>query len=174
MAGNTHSESKPVDQRQQYLWKVHGYINEYIRFADTKAGFIVVLDTAIIGALYAIHCQQRFLNTAPIQWSFTALAALFAFIALGLSVVASILVVRPRLNAHSIKGYIFWESIVEHGTQEAFESVVLSQTDENLTSHLAQHIFILSKIAHRKYFWINLAICWGTLGGLAAAIDLLK
>ena len=44
----------PIDQQSSgppldFLWNVHSYTNEYIRFADAKAAFVVTIAAALVG-----------------------------------------------------------------------------------------------------------------------------
>jgi hypothetical protein len=42
---------KNADATAKFLWDVHKYTNDYIRFADTKAAFVAAASTALIGTL---------------------------------------------------------------------------------------------------------------------------
>jgi len=159
--------------REEFLWKVHSYINEYVRFADTKAGFCVALAAAVMGALYSAKAHTQFMGTPPLQWPLLAWLSIAAFAALFASIVFAVSAVRPRLWIHSSKGLIFWDSISKHGSPEAFSSAVLNEPASELDSHVAHHLYSLSAVCRRKYKYVNAAILAGVLGGGLGAIVLL-
>jgi hypothetical protein len=87
----------------EFAWKVHGYTNEYIRFADAKAGAIITWCAGLIALLFTIKAQTKFLppqiTVADIDWKATGLAAaaITAFLFLTLSVTFGFLTILPRL-----------------------------------------------------------------------------
>jgi hypothetical protein len=87
----------------EFVWKVHGYTNEYIRFADAKAGAIITWCAGLIALLFTIKAQSRFLppqiTFTDIDWKATGLgaAAIVAFLFLTLSVTFGFLTILPRL-----------------------------------------------------------------------------
>ena len=62
----------PVLDLQDFLWKTHSYMNDYIRFADTKAAVVIALSTALLGGLIAAEahhgCSLRLLNFVEPAW----------------------------------------------------------------------------------------------------------
>jgi hypothetical protein len=162
-------------QKREFLWKVHGYTNEYIRFADTKAGFCVGMASAVMAALFASKCHDLFLQAAPGQWTALAWASLSAFVLLALSIGASVTAVRPRLWVHSEKGFIFWQAVAEFDSPGALVMGYESQGVAELNVCLAHHLYSLAKVCSRKYMWVNVAILAAAVGGtLAVAVVLLK
>ncbi len=163
----------PLHSRQEFLWSVHAYINEYIRFADSKAGFCVALDAAVMGALYTAGTHTQFMTAPPLQWTLLAWISFAAFAALFASIVLAVSAVRPRLWIQSTKGLIFWDSITKHGNPDAFTNAVVSEPVPELDTHLAHHLYSLSTVCRRKYKYVNVSIVTGVLGGILGAIALL-
>jgi hypothetical protein len=87
----------------EFVWKVHSYTNDYIRFADAKAGAMITWCAGLIALLFTIKAQNRFMDTGPtftgIDFEATALGflAVSAFILLAFSVLFGFLTVLPRL-----------------------------------------------------------------------------
>src|SRR4029077_19894370 len=101
--------------KREFLWNVHSYINNYIQFADTKAGFCVGIASALMAALFASKSHELFIRGAPSQyaghWTVLAGISLAAFVLLAVSMGAAVMVVRPRAWVYSEKGFIFWNDI---------------------------------------------------------------
>lgn len=52
--------SQQDDASIEFLWNSHSYLNEYIRFADTKAEIVIGWTSAVIGALLASGFHKHF------------------------------------------------------------------------------------------------------------------
>jgi hypothetical protein len=150
----------------EFLWKVHSYTNEYIRFADAKAGFVVGFASAVLWALFAGRCHEMFIVVAPRQWNALAWLSLASYLLLLASILASITAVRPRLWAGSSKGLIFWKSVTRYGDMDAYTNAVLAVSPDELPTHLANHVYALARVSGRKYAWVNAGILALTFGGL--------
>ena len=176
-SGRTPAEKGDAPRRREFLWKVHAYTNDYIRFADAKAGFCAGVASALMGALFASRFQDFFTKALArdpgATWNLLAGASLLAFTFLGASVVAAIAAIRPRLWTHSNKGFIFWESISSYRTAAEFGAAYETQTELELNACLSHHLYSLATICRRKYACVNAAIWLTTIGGAFAAIALL-
>ncbi len=104
--------------RDGFLWNVHSYINEYIRFADTKAELVIGWITAITGGLLAVQFQKK-LNLCHMA----GIASSIGFGLLVLSFVFAFLVLLPRLRTSQPKGFIFWRSIRASGSRTSLAQV---------------------------------------------------
>jgi hypothetical protein len=126
-----------AESTDQFLWKVHQYTNEYIRFADTKAAFIAAVSTALIGSLVSSSifdsCFRRTLCLwTKLQWAGIA-GLMLVVTALALSVAA----IRPRLWNRTSVGYIFWESVAGHRTAQEFSHAVCKLPAEDRTTAIS-------------------------------------
>jgi pycsar effector protein len=171
------AEEHVVTQKQEFLWKVHSYTNDYIRFADTKAGFCVGIASALIAALFASKSHELFINAFSRKlggtWSLLAIASLLAFVALGTSIVSSVAAIRPRLWIKSTRGLIFWKEISQYSSAAEFATAYSIQTDLELNERLSNHVYTLATICSRKYFCVNAAIWMAAVGAALAVIVLL-
>jgi hypothetical protein len=165
--------SDDLTEKREFLWKVHGYVNDYIRFADAKAGFCVGLTSALIGVLYSTRCHELFLKIPFQQWNFWSYLSLSAFISLASSVGLAIHVVRPRLRRHSKRGFVFWEAISQFEDAERYDDAYDTQTRHEMTMNLSHHVYALAKICDCKYRWVLAAMLTGAAGGLLALFVLL-
>jgi hypothetical protein len=99
------AQHEPAPPGAEFVWKVHGYTNDYIRFADAKAGAVITWCAGLIALLFSIKAQTKFMSPqitfTGIDWKATALgaAAIAAFLFLGLSVTVGFLTILPRLWA---------------------------------------------------------------------------
>ena len=150
-------------ETEKFLWEVHKYTNDYIRFADTKAAFIAGVSTALIGSLVASSIfdsvtKMGFCEITKMQWAgFVGLVALTA--SLGLSIAA----IRPRLWNNTSVGYIFWGSVVGHKTAKQFTLAVNGLSKADRASAVSDHLFVLASIAKRKYSYVDHALIAGTV-----------
>ena len=169
------SAGAPAEIKTQldFLWNTHKYLNDSIRFADTKAGFTVALTCTIVGALFAGKLHDLFLLAAPKQWPPIAWLSAAAFLGLGASIACGAWTIRPRLSNKQPKGFLYWGGVTEHGSPETFWAEMKNQSQEALVEHLAHHVFCLSEISRVKYLWAWVAMTFGALGGLLAALVLL-
>ena len=55
--------------RDAFIWKTHSYLNEQIRFVDTKSAYVAALATGLIGALYSAHVPDHFMKTSISTWT---------------------------------------------------------------------------------------------------------
>jgi len=158
------------DSTERFLWEVHKYTNDYIRFADTKAAFVAAASTALIGALVGSSALDSCFRIRP--GTVLQCGALAALLLLAASLILSVLAIRPRLWNHTSVGYIFWESIKGHKTAQAFSQAISELPASGRTTAISDHLFILASVATRKYGFVKWAIHAGIAGGLLAGIVL--
>jgi hypothetical protein len=162
----------PNESRSDFLWEVHKYTNEYIRFADTKAAFIAGISAALIGSLVASPLFDSIFLSTPCLWSKLQWTGIAALLLLAVSLVLSIAAIRPRLWNKTSVGYIFWGSIAGHGSMLQFTRAVHELSQLGMTNAISDHLFVLSSIAKRKYAYVDWALSVGVAGGALAGIVL--
>ncbi len=173
--GNTTARSSPSEPsvKLDYLWHVHEYINEYIRFGDAKAAFAGTIASGLLAALYTSLAHSQFLQLPHDRWSTSTWLAIGAAIFLGTSVVLALWTVRPRLQSTQSRGFIFWGNIANHKNIEDLQSSFYSQSEQNLNDHLLRHLFDLSKkICVPKYRSTSLCVAALCLGAFLAGVAL--
>jgi hypothetical protein len=155
-----------------FLWEVHRYTNEYIRFADTKAAFIAGTSAALIGSLVASSLFDATFRSTPCLWSGLQWTGLVSLLLLVVSLGLSIAAIRPRLWNKTSVGYIFWGSIAGHKSMLQFTRAVHELSLLGMTNAVSDHLFVLSSIAKRKYAYVDWALSVGVAGGALAGIVL--
>ena len=156
-----------------FLWDVHKYTNDYIRFADTKAAFTAGAATGLVGALIGSSICDSLFKVRWCHWSTLQWTGLVGMLLVLLSLILSIAAIRPRLwtTKHG-SGFIFWESILEHGSARHFTTSVHHLTEREQSEAVSNHLFDLAAIAKRKYLYVNRAIWSGTIGGVLIGVVL--
>lgn len=156
-----------------YLWNVNLYINEHIRFSDTKAGSVIVLGGAMLSLLFSGAVQHEFTMHPLRQWNLASYGALGSFLCLAASVLTAAWSIRPRLVRTHERGFIFWESVRAHGSPQAFVRAVNSRTRQELLDHLSTQIFHVSGVCSAKFGLVSRAITLALIGGLLGGAVLL-
>jgi len=181
----------PVDDSggdaAEFLWQVHAYVNEYVRFADAKAAVLIAWTSALAGVLMAadVHHNVTRANIAG-SWAsvsagatFLAVATVIAFGGLGLAFAAAVACVRPRLpstqqfkllklvgmsRGADTEGFIFWESVRAFEDGAAYGSRVATASRGELAEGIAGHIYDLSGVCRAKYRWLNVGLIVAIVG----------
>jgi hypothetical protein len=163
-------ETDDANSLEDFLWQVHEYTNEYIRFADTKAAFIVAASTALIGTSISSLILDSFLRKAPSLWYGSQWLAALGLLLLSISLLLSLWAIKPRLWNKTPIGFIFWESIFGHQSATKFSENIHKTTAHERTNAIAEHLFTLASVAKRKYAYVDYAIWVGGGGGVLTAI----
>lgn len=149
-----------------FAWSTHQYLNDYIKFADAKAGVLMTLAGGLLVFTLRLDSFER---AEDAKW--------FAILGIGclsLSFVAGILTVTPRLftketKQHpwlslrqsfrpslTAKGLIFWNGIQAYQDVEEFKREFFSRECQGLVDAVCEHNEELSAILCRKFFYL----CW--------------
>lgn len=153
-------------ERLEYTKVVHEYVNEYIRFADTKAGFIFGLISASVGFLYSKAVMDTWTKSCIFNWTFSDYIAFVGSMTLFVAGFASFWVVKPRLRPRKNGGLIFWETVASRVDANGYVGEVTSLTGGNMISEIVDHTYQLSKVAQFKYRWLNISILFTGISAL--------
>jgi hypothetical protein len=168
LAGRQTSLATTYD-RLSFLWSVHSFTNDYVRFADNKTTAVVVIASGLIGALYSGGAHRRFMLFGVAQWDWKAWSGLLAFVFLALGVLSGAWSVMPRLWSGNKRGFVFWENVLRFRTALDYARCLRAESFEGLVDCLADDLFAVSSICRAKYRWLRLSICLTLLGGLLGA-----
>jgi hypothetical protein len=177
--GTTDASAISNDERDSFLWNVHSYTREHIRFADTKAAVVTAWSSGLLGVLLTakLHhyfTQSRFtLADAEFATSCFGITSFVAFACLTGAFVLAIWATAPRLWTSHQKGFLFWESILAHRTSKEFWSRFSEQRGQELTRHTTEHLFDLARVCTAKYRRVNWSIVLASIGSVAAGITAL-
>jgi len=156
-----------------YLWNINQNIGENVRFCDTKAGSVIVLSGAVLSLLHTGGFHHSFANHPLGEWTLGALASLLTFLCLGAAVLAAAWSIRPRLVRNFSAGYVFWESILAHGSSQAFVQELNRRSRRELLDHLGVQIYSVSAVASAKFRWVARAMVLCMTGAVLGAIVLI-
>jgi hypothetical protein len=137
--------------RQDFVWRTHSYINDYIRLADVKAGALF----AVFGALVGVLVHQWAAGDEPETWWRKALFG-SAIGASALVIALALEVVRPRLDAPSTKNDskaacgVFWRRICGQ-TLDEYRRTVETLDANGLLAAVAAHTWEIAHVAEKKY-----------------------
>lgn len=147
-----------LTERIQYAQGVHQYVNEYIRFADGKAGFLFAFVTAAISFLYSKSLFQSWSHVSVCSWKLLDFTAFIGSSALVISGFAAFWVVKPRLRPQKDDGLIFWETVASRRDANSYVGEVASLTGSGMVSEIIDHTYHLSRVARFKYHWLKISI----------------
>jgi len=153
-----------------YLWNINQFIGDNVRFSDTKAGSVIVLSGAVLSMLQTGGFHRSFANHPPGEWTLGALASLLTFLCLGAAVLAAAWSIRPRFVSNFSAGYVFWESILAHGSSQTFVQELNRRTRRELLDHLAVQIYGVSAVASAKFRWVARAMVLCMTGAVLGVI----
>jgi hypothetical protein len=92
------------------LWQIYTAINEWIRFADTKAGVALAFHAAAFAAgVPAIMAQRSYFFDRP----YLVFVVVATCILAGISVCFGVKCIMPRLNVGEARSLIFFAHIAE-------------------------------------------------------------
>lgn len=131
----------------------------WIAAAESKAGFAVAIDTAMLAGLATAYADAERIGCLT-----TTLVALTATLIV-VSVVCAGLVVRPRTDGP--KRSLFFFGRIAEMARETYRSELATATNEELLKDLADQIHRNAEIAAEKHTWsrhsINAAFVAGML-----------
>ncbi len=161
----------------EHLWKTYTVINEWIRFADAKAGALLAVNGVLIGAaLGKIDGKQQFHPDQRLYWIALVLAVLCA-IFLIVSAACSLWCINPILklkNQDSAKkSTIYFEHIASAETQKEFYGRILAvKGEQKAFEEIADQVLAVSKVAKTKHLFIKISVLT-MAAGLAFGVGLL-
>ncbi len=175
LSASTSAVESNVDgpTRQDFLWHVHEYLNEYVRFADSKAAFAGTIAGAVLAALYGAQAHIPLLQGPPNAWAFSSWLTLLGALGLLACVGLAAWVVAPRLGSSQPKAFIYWQGIAEHCSQDEFRAGFATLSTGDMTDHLLGHVFDLAtKVCVPKYALVRWCIWCLCLGALLSGVAL--
>ena len=81
---------------------------------------------------------------------------------------------RPQLDNKQPRGFVFWESVRAHDSASEFHIAYSRQSEADLDAHLAEHLYALSTITSKKFYWSAWGVKSGMAGGLVADVRILE
>ena len=150
-------------------WKLHDAQVQWTSQVDSKASFVLAIETGLMAGVVALAGDGRRLSALDDAWTHVFFVAGVAFIALGLVAVAWC--VRPRLRIPNIEAeskvdYIYFGH-VRHWDAEALASQLAR--DEMLQVVIRQ-VVRMAEIAWRKHRYLQVSITSAMIGTLLVSL----
>jgi len=162
----------PLDFLKNVLPSIRDYVGNYIALADTKAGVLIGVYSALLsfGVLKKISLFKISLN----QWSISEYLTLGSWLLLLLALLFAVLVVWPKTSTSKKQGFVSWPNISNHSTVDDYLKGILLVGENELLSQLCVLNYDLSIICKRKYSFLSLAFKVGVVGVALLLILLIK
>lgn len=158
-------------------WRLLNSTNEWVRFADAKAGAALAGAGVLIGALASTGLSDKFDSISGVAMWFGIAAAVAALVAAGLAVVALV----PTLRVGEPVSLIYFEHVARkyredtEGHADAVRDLIADE--DRYFNEVAAQVWANSVVARNKFLasgWALTALGAGVLcGGVAALIELL-
>lgn len=156
-----------------FLWQVFISTNELVRFADQKAGVTIVFASTLLGLYQSNGIFNDLLTRSRSTWSAQSVLATLGTFLLTLSIACAVWSIRPRRQGVNVPGFVYWSSIVAHGTPEQFWSELHARTPAELAQHASHSLYNVSLICKEKYAWVSRSMVAAIAGGVMSALLLL-
>jgi pycsar effector protein len=180
------AESRPheITDALYFAWQSDGYITDFIRLADTKAGAILAVMVGVVGfsierviAQGSMSVWQWLMVSVALAADLIAILAAFLVVAPrrsipreGLPVVQDVgaLVRRQAPNPNGTLGLIHWDHVAAR-TPAEYKASLVSFSPEELLEQVVAHCNGSAHVAVRKYALLRIAFSFGVPGLLLSA-----
>jgi len=170
------------NDKTQFAWHIHSYLNGNIKFGDTKATLIAGLAGPLFFGLVRFSDWKCAFNFESC-FGFLAMSSFACSFCYAFAAIWPNLFTLNTIRADSIptsiessgneapdKGFIYWGNICAHTNANTFTSELSGLSEEARIQHLGGHCFELATIADRKYRLITNASRWFAAGVVAMVV----
>jgi hypothetical protein len=149
-------------------WEIYKYINDQIRFADTKAAALLaangVLTAALIGVLKDKDAFFR-------SHTFVLLLAAVGLLGLLASAGCCLMCIVPRLSTGGPRSLIFFDHIALFTGPDTYANSAETMADARQAfQEITRQVWANARVASRKHRWVARAVRWFVPGLLFATI----
>ena len=142
-------------------WRIYQANNEWIRFADLKAGALLTANGALLAAaLSALKDNGRFLRTHHGVLGFALLSGAALLVSFGYSlwcISPKTARFHARHDRHT-DSLLFFEHIAAIGKDTYLDKAKDLGSDESAYHQIAQQVWINSRVSQKKHRQITLAV----------------
>ena len=136
-------------------WNIYNSIKDWIKFSDTKAGAIVAF-YGVSGGVLLINSRDKaeFLVSNFFILFFFLVTVVFSSI----SLLYALLVILPRETESHTHSLIYYRDIAENFTNDNHYSHDFNigfKGEDSAIKEVTKQIWVLSKIATKKYYWVS-------------------
>jgi pycsar effector protein len=164
----TKPHSAEILRATEFLWRIYGQINEWIRFADAKAGALLAADVVmIVAAIQSFKDHKDVLMGHVVLW----FPGILSLVGLSASAFCCLMCILPRTRAIAGKSVIFFGDIARGYTSlDAYLQSASTLGDENRAfDEISRQVWENARIAEHKHLWIARAV-WSIFFGLVVAL----
>lgn len=147
--GTLHSVAMEQERLTEILETALERNLSWIGAADTKAGFVFAIDTAMLGLLAAAAPAYGKWTPSSVTWGVIAAALVLA--SLGCLTAA----VSPRTSGPRLS-LIFFGAVADRDV-DVFRAEVMGLDDAQYVEDLIQQVHVNASIAGQKYAWVKRA-----------------
>ena len=178
MTSPNHQPAPPIsDDRNdaiEQLWRIYAAINEWIRFADTKAAALLALNGVLVAAAVSpLKEEWNFLTNHPTVLVLLTLCGVSLFV----SAFYCLKCIQPKLRIKpapaSSTSLIFFEDIAVYESAELYGNAALALSkQEGAFNEISKQVWAVSQVAHAKHrqiHWAVLSLIFGLLCCFGAA-----
>jgi hypothetical protein len=144
----------------EYASKTNSYLTEYIKFADAKAGAILVL-VALVGGVVSVASKSLFSTVSDMGVAMIALATLLALViayAVTMTLVHTISALSPKTS--DAQGSLNSFPDIAKLQPNLFADQVVAVTAEDIVRNYSRHNHALAVIVSTKFASIGSALKW--------------
>lgn len=158
------------DTKSQWSFSIeaHKYVRDMLNNADNKAQRYIAFSSAFLIWLNS-NRGQKILNVPIIEWRYLEILYLVAILGMAACALFSLFTIVPRLKG-SKKGIIYFNSVAAFENKNDFVIAVLKKSEHELIIDELQHVFELSNICSKKFFWLKIAVWTGGIGLIAGIL----
>lgn len=142
------------------------YLNDNIKFADSKAGVLIGMDGLLLRAAvdYFKSAGITFESLLGSSTSVGHFSVIFGSAFLIIGIILSLAVVFPRRGSGLKRGFVFWESIAAYPSADAYTKDVMGTAEDELDKKMAEQQYYVSLTATKKYNMLRRAFWASSLG----------
>ena len=142
----------------QVAWSLLDQINDWIRFADAKAGAVLAASGALGALLVSDIPRLEDFETHTTR----AVLLTLAVVCVGISSLLCLQVLAPRVRVGEARSLIYFEHIARRYAENRAEFVDmylrLVKDDADLARQVAEQVWANSRVAHRKFRHVSFAV----------------
>lgn len=133
--------------RNQFTQLQNTYLNNSLRFADTKAGALVAVNGLVAKFVFDFLAQA----SGVVFWLSVGSIGLLIF-----SIFCSVIVVFPKRVNREGEGFIYWDFIVKHSLED-YKEQILEKPQSELLEEAVRNNYFQAKVLNKKFRWLNIA-----------------
>lgn len=154
--------------RGQFTQLQNTYLNNSLRFADTKAGALVAVNGLVVKFVFDLLAKVD----GGVFW-----LGICSIVLLVCSIVCSVITVFPKRVDRNGTGFIYWDFIAKHSLDQ-YKEQILEKPEKELLEESVRNNYFQAQVLTKKFRWLHsaftFAICSYVVLALAGIIVLVN